>query len=101
MYWKNYHQYQKKSLNSCISITGWLNFVNIITSDTNISLSYILEKDTYYEIIFAFNNKNITININNIPLGTYELCNQLLEDIIVRIKSTKSIFYHQYIKFIN
>jgi len=77
------------------------NFVNIITSDTNISLSYILEKDTYYEIIFAFNNKNITININNIPLGTYELCNQLLEDIIVRIKSTKSIFYHQYIKFIN
>lgn len=77
------------------------NFVNIITSDTNISLSCILEKDTYYEVIFAFNNKNITININNTPLGTYELCEQLLEDIIVRIKSTKSIFYHQYIKFIN
>ena len=77
------------------------NFVNIITSYTNISLSCILEKDTYYEVIFTFNNKNITININNTRLGTYELCNQLLEDIIVRIKSTKSIFYHQYIKFIN
>jgi len=77
------------------------NFVNIIVSDTNISLSCILEKDTYYEVIFRFNNKNITININNTRLGTYELCNQLLEDIIVRIKSTKSIFYHQYIKFIN
>jgi hypothetical protein len=77
------------------------NFVNLITSDTNISLSCLFEKDTYFEIIFTFNNRNIAVNINDQSLGTYEIYDQLLEDIIVRIKSSKSIFYHQYIKFLN
>ncbi len=76
-------------------------FVNLITSDTNISLSCIFEKDTYFEVIFTFNNRNIAININDQALGTYEIYDQLLEDIIVRIKSSRSIFYHQYIKFLN
>lgn len=77
------------------------NFVNIITPNSNISLSCILEPDTYYEIIFTFNNKNVSISVNNNSLGTYPIINQILEDIIVRIKSSKSIFYHQYIKYIN
>jgi len=77
------------------------NFVNLITTDTNISLSCILEKDEYYEIIFTFNNGIIMVNINNIGLGSYEIKNGILENIIVRIKSTRSIFYHQYIKYMN
>ena len=78
------------------------NFVNLITSDTNISLSYIFEPDTYYEIIFTFNNNNIAVSINDNTLGSsYKVYDQLLEDIIVRIKSSRSIFYHQYIKFLN
>jgi hypothetical protein len=77
------------------------NFINIITTDNNISLSCIFEPDTYYEIIFTFNHQDITVNINDNLLGSYNIHEKLLEDIIVRIKSTRSIFYHQYIKFLN
>ena len=77
------------------------NFVNLITTNTNISLSCILVKDEYYEIIFTFNNGVIIVNINDIGLGSYEIKNGILENIIVRIKSTRSIFYHQYIKYMN
>ena len=63
----------------------------------SITLPYSFEKDKFFTIEFHFAMGKVTGLINTTGLGTHELEDHILTNIVGRLQSKKSIFYHQYI----
>jgi len=74
-------------------------YIKTDLQETTIQL--ILEKDLYFEFKISIIDMLISLTINSHNFGTYELRNHIFENITVRIKSIKSIFYNQYITINN
>ena len=62
-----------------------------------ITLPYTFEKDKFFIIEFHFAMGKVTGLVNTTGLGTHELEDPILTNIVGRLQSKKSIFYHQYI----
>lgn len=64
---------------------------------SRISLPYSFEKDKFFKIELHFKDGKIKAFVNNYVLGTYELENPILTNIVCKLLSKKSVFYHQYV----
>ena len=62
-----------------------------------ITLPYTFEKDVFFTIEFHFAMGKVTGLVNTTGLGTHELEDPILTNVVGRLQSKKSIFYHQYI----